>query len=102
MHKKNQSKQKKQLKKKTTNEIEDSSSIIEEEKTIPTKNDIMNKENKNENHSLNPFKNNRDLSFLEYYEKQITGDGNCYYRCLSYYYRGIEDYHLELNYLKII
>ena len=43
--------------------------------------------------------NNYDLSQLEYYEKQITGDGNCYYRCLSYYYRSTEDYHLEFRQL---
>ena len=59
----------------------------------------MIKEIKNEKHSKNSFKNNRDLSFLEYYQKQITGDGNCYYRCLSYYYRGTEDYHLEFRQL---
>ena len=45
------------------------------------------------------LKNNHDLSQLDYYEKRITGDGNCYYRCLSYYYRGTEDYHLEFRQL---
>ena len=34
---------------------------------------------------------------LEYYEKNINGDGNCYYRCLSYCFRGTENYHLEFS-----
>ena len=37
--------------------------------------------------------------YWNYYEKQITPDGNCYYRCLSYYYRGTEEYHLEFRQL---
>ena len=99
MPKKNKSKQKKKLKKKTINEREDSSSNIEEENTFPTKDNIMIKEIKNENHSQNSFKNNHDLSFLEYYQKQIIGYGNCYYRRFSYYYRGTEDYHLQFRQL---
>ena len=99
MPKKNKSKQKKKHNKKALNEREDSSSNIEEENTNPTKDNITIKEIKNEKHSQISFINNHDLSFLEYYQKQITGDGNCYYRCLSYYYRGTEDYHLEFRQL---
>ena len=99
MPKKNKLKQKKNRKKKALNEREDSSSSIEEEITNPTKDNFTIKEIKNEKHSQNCFKKNHDLSFLEYYQKQITGDGNCYYRCLSYYYGGTEDYHLEFRQL---
>ena len=102
MPKKYKSKQKKKFKKKTSIESEDSSFILEKNESSNPKNDNKNiKIIKKDNHNQNTFINTHDLSILEYYEKQITPDGNCYYRCLSYYYRGTEEYHLEFRQLII-
>ena len=43
-----------------------------------------NEDEKSQKYNLNLFLENN-------YEKNITGDGNCYYRCLSYYYRGLKN-----------
>ena len=73
---------------------------MEKNESSNPKNDNKNiKIIKKDNHNQNTFINTHDLSILEYYEKQITPDGNCYYRCLSYYYRGTEEYHLEFRQL---
>ena len=34
------------------------------------------------------------LTQFGYYEKNITQDGNCYYKFLSFYFRDAENYHL--------
>ena len=31
--------------------------------------------------------NNKNLNIIDYTVKKISGDGNCFYRALSYYYR---------------
>ena len=51
------------------------------------------------NESKNALIDNHNLTQIEYYdyEKNITKDINCYYRCLSYYFRGSESYHLEFR-----
>ena len=43
------------------------------------------------------FNNTDKLAFMEYIEKNIGEDGNCFYRCLSYYYRKSENDHLEFR-----
>ena len=40
---------------------------------------------------------NGELPFMNYYEKYINEDGNCFYRCLSYYYRKSEKDHIEFR-----
>ena len=37
------------------------------------------------------------MPFTTYIKKIIKGDGNCFYRCTSYYYRNSENYHLEFR-----
>ena len=74
------------------------SGTYEEEKAI-IQNAITKKRIKKDNPEQNFLNNNHDLTPLDYYEKQITGDGNCYYRCLSYYYRDRENYYLEFRQL---
>ena len=60
--------------------------------------DEKEKDENSRNDNDYPFlDNNHNLTEIEYYEKNITKDGNYYYRCLSYYYRGTEDYHLEFR-----
>lgn len=39
------------------------------------------------------------LAYIEYIEKKIKGDGNCFFRAVSYYYRNNEDDHAELRLL---
>jgi hypothetical protein len=58
-----------------------------------------NKNKVKENYSSNKFNfiDNKDLSFSEYYEKDVLPDGNCYYRVLSYYYRETEEFHKEFR-----
>lgn len=49
---------------------------------------------------INEIENNyksHDLDYMNYMEKDIEKDGNCYYRCLSYYYRNTQEYHLEFR-----
>ena len=49
---------------------------------------------------INEIENNyksHDLDYMNYMEKDIEKDGNCYYQCLSYYYRNTQEYHLEFR-----
>ena len=39
------------------------------------------------------------LPYTEYIEKEITGDGNCFFRSLAYYYRNKEDDYNEFRIL---
>ena len=61
----------------------------------------MNKSNKNsklEEIQTNDSKQVNNLAILNYMEnieKNITGDGNCFYRCISYYFLESEDFHLD-------
>ena len=51
-----------------------------------------NEDEKSQKYNQNLFlENNHNLTQLGYYEKNITRDGNCYYRCLSYYFRGLKN-----------
>ena len=68
-----------------------------DEKNKSKKLDLSIIEKNNENNNNNIFQSNHDLPFFNYYIKNIIGDGNCYYRCLSYFYRGTENYHLEFR-----
>ena len=34
---------------------------------------------------------------MDYFEKEIAQDGNCFFRAISYYYREDEDEHLEFR-----
>ena len=69
----------------------------------PKKNKPKKKYKKNKNNNLNnenkeiDFENNRDLPFTEYIEKEVLGDGNCYYRVLSYYFRQSKEFHSEFR-----
>ena len=44
----------------------------------------------------NKFQNNNKqlLNYMEYIEKSIVGDGNCFYRCISHYFLETEEFHL--------
>ena len=97
MPKKNRSKFNKKSQVHQSEENENFSEIIEEEKSNNIKGNNQTKKINKDNPEKKFLNNNHDLSQLDYYEKPITGDGNCYYRCLSYYYRGTEDYHLEFR-----
>ena len=99
MPKKNRAKFNKKSQVHQSEENENFSEIIEEEKSNNIKGNNQTKKINKDNPDQKFLNNNHDLSQLEYYEKQIIGDGNCYYRCLSYYYRGTEDYHLEFRQL---
>lgn len=41
--------------------------------------------------------NSYNLGYIDYYEKNVEPDGNCYFHCLSYYYRNTEDYYSEFR-----
>jgi len=43
------------------------------------------------------IKKSLDLTFSDYFEKDIEKDGNCYYRCLSYFFRKSEEFHREFR-----
>ena len=51
----------------------------------------------NEKEKPNEFEYNNIqlLNYMEYIEKAIVGDGNCFYRCISYYFLETEEFHLE-------
>ena len=51
------------------------------------------------NEESNIFLNTKDLSYAKYYEKNVTGDGNCFFRVISYYYRKDENYYNEFRQL---
>lgn len=38
-----------------------------------------------------------NLPYISYIEKTIKGDGNCFFCCISYYYKNNENYHLEFR-----
>ena len=42
-------------------------------------------------------KYSQNLSCMDYIEKSITSDGNCFFRAISYYFREKEDFHLEFR-----
>ena len=52
-------------------------------------------DDKKEKSNVNSNKNN--LSYLEYTEKNINPDGNCFYRCISYYYRQTKEAYPEFR-----
>ena len=89
----------------TSNEDEKKSDLLKEaenqvsnEKKRDNLKIEKNEDEKSQKDGKNPFlENNHNLTQIEYYEKNITRDGNCYYRCLSYYFRGTEKYHLEFR-----
>jgi len=56
------------------------------------KNDITSK-NKKENKIVS--KSKHDIEYEDYYIKNVRGDGNCYFRCISYYFRESELYYNE-------
>ena len=51
------------------------------------------------NEESNIFLNTKDLSYATYYEKNVIGDGNCFFRVISYYYRKDENYYNEFRQL---
>ena len=50
-----------------------------------------------ETENKNNFEKNTNLSYQDYIEKNIIPDGNCFFRCISYYYRQTQDAHLEFR-----
>ena len=82
-------------KKKKSDLLKEAENQISKEKKRDNLKIEKNEEEKSQKDGKNPFlENNHNLTQIEYYEKNITRDGNCYYRCLSYYLRGTEKYHL--------
>ena len=70
------------------------------------KKNLKNNKNKNKIHADNKAKkcnklveNSLGLTYLDYYPKNVKADGNCYFRCLSYYYRDTEEYYNEFRLL---
>lgn len=53
-------------------------------------------EEKKENEFLDKF-SYKTLSYLDYIEKEITPDGNCFFRAISYYFREDEENHFEFR-----
>ena len=48
----------------------------------------------------NPIENNNyDLSYEDYFIKNVKGDGNCYFLCLSYFFRETEKYYNDFRQL---
>lgn len=43
------------------------------------------------------IKNIKDLSYMDYIEKKVKGDGKCYFRVQSYYYRNDEKFYNEFR-----
>ena len=41
--------------------------------------------------------NNNNLPFTEYIQKNINPDGNCFYRCISYFFRQTEEAYPEFR-----
>ena len=37
----------------------------------------------------------QENNYIEYIEKSIADDGNCFYPCMSYYFLETEEFHLE-------
>ena len=71
-------------------------------KFFNTQNSVKLKNNKQVENSANNKKKSKEininsnlhyLTYMDYIEKDVEQDGNCYYRCLSYYYRNTENYH---------
>ena len=63
----------------------------------------FNKKNKNKKAEINQYKFNKNnlqsLKKEDYIVKEITPDGNCFYRCLSYFYRQKENDYNEFRQL---
>ena len=79
---------KKRIKKFNDKEIKDEQSIknqTNEEKLIIKINEYSTNKFNKEECIKNIFESNHDLPFFYYFVKNIKGNGNCYYRCLSYF-----------------
>ena len=53
-------------------------------------------EEKKENDILDKF-SYKNLSYLDYIEKEITPDGNCFFRAISFHFREDEENHFEFR-----
>ena len=76
-----------------------SEGIYSKKKNLNSKNlkKVLKSNNNVINNKVPINKESKDLPYMDYIEIDIEKDGNCYYRCLSYYYRKTQDYHLEFR-----
>ena len=69
--------------------------IKNKKKTKKNKQKIDNSAEKlKENEFLDDY-SNKNLSYIDYVEKENNPDGNCFFRTISYYFREYEEYYLD-------
>ena len=63
------------------------------------KNKYKQRQDKNDITSKNKEENKIVTKSIYYYIKNVRGDGNCYFRCISYYFRESELFYNEYRQL---